>query len=606
MLGIGGSTATDITYKLKAGGKEVANTVGVSSIKVEQRANCIGTAQIGVLDCCVADATKSSSLDDVFKPGKSIEILAGYTSDSQLKTIYKGMVRNLSRKADKSQGTSLTVECTDTAVKMCPSKINKVYSEKTDKQIMTAVIGNTSGLTSTVASTSATYEQIVQYYSSDWDFLIARADLNGFVVLVDDAAVTVANVKDAKSSKFVATLGQNIISLDVNVDSSGQYSSVEATSWDPKTQKVITETIKNTETGPGDISSKDLAKAIGSPTLELQSPTSMTKEELKEWGSGILTRAAASKICGRVTVQGTAEVSLGKSIELKKVSDTYNGKYYVSGITHDLESGTWTTVFEVGVSPDLASNGAEFAPSLDTVESPGVSGLIQGTVMKITKDPDNAFRVFVNAPILGDSKAGVWARMTHPYATNKGGYFFMPEKDDEVVLGFFNDDPHFPVILGSMYSSDKIKPFSGGDGNLKPDLTPNDENSTKAIVTKSGLRISFQDTKKIITVTTPGKNYMIFDDDAGSITIQDQNKNKMVMKDSGISLESPKDIKIKANQKVAITGTQGVTIESSQKIESTAPTIKKTADAQFSVSTGIGEVKASGILTLKGSMVMIN
>ena len=57
-------------------------------------------------------------------------------------------------------------------------------------------------------------------------------------------------------------------------------------------------------------------------------------------------------------------------------------------------------------------------------------------------------------PSLTTSKAmGVWARMAHVYATEDCGFVFYPEVGDEVVLGFFDDDPTYPVILGSLYSS---------------------------------------------------------------------------------------------------------------------------------------------------------
>ena len=36
-----------------------------------------------------------------------------------------------------------------------------------------------------------TYKELVQYYSTDWDYMMARAEVNGFLVTVDAAKVSV-------------------------------------------------------------------------------------------------------------------------------------------------------------------------------------------------------------------------------------------------------------------------------------------------------------------------------------------------------------------------------------------------------------------------------
>src|SRR6185312_8279685 len=171
-----------------------------------------------------------------------------------------------------------------------------------------------------------------------------------------------------------------------------------------------------------------------------------------------------------------------------------------------------------------------------------------GTVTQIQPDPDNNFRVLVNIPTL--SEKPVWARLANMYATAGAGSFFYPEIDDEVIVGFFNNDDTAPVILGSLYNNRK-----------QPAYTPDERNNTKAIVTKSQIKIVMDDDKKSVTISTPGNNKVILNDDTKSISLTDQNGNLIEMSPSGITIQSASNIVLKANQNINLSSTQGTNIK---------------------------------------------
>jgi uncharacterized protein involved in type VI secretion and phage assembly len=168
------------------------------------------------------------------------------------------------------------------------------------------------------------------------------------------------------------------------------------------------------------------------------------------------------------------------------------------------------------------------------------------------------------------------------------------------VLGFLNEDPRYPIILGSLYSGDKNKPYNG--------LEPDEKNQMKAIVSKSGISIQFDDVNMVFTIDTPDKNKIILSDKDKKITVQDQNGNSIIMSSSGIDILSSKDINIKADQTVTISGKQGIKIESSGgDVVTDGINIKETAQAQFAAQGGMtASVQGSMELTLKSAMIMIN
>lgn len=150
-----------------------------------------------------------------------------------------------------------------------------------------------------------------------------------------------------------------------------------------------------------------------------------------------------------------------------------------------------------------------------------------------------------------------------------------------------------------MYSENR-KPYS--------ELTPDSDNSKKAIVTQSELRIVFDDKDKILTITTPGNNVMVFSDQDKQISITDENSNSITMSSSGIDIKSPKTINIEATEQVNIKGNTGVNVQaSSGDVSVKGMNISESADVAYSAKgSASAQVEASGTLTLKGAMVMIN
>ena len=162
-------------------------------------------------------------------------------------------------------------------------------------------------------------------------------------------------------------------------------------------------------------------------------------------------------------------------------------------------------------------------------------------------DPDKQFRVKVILPGIDEKTGSVWARLAAPDAGNNRGWFFRPETGDEVVVGFFNNDPRQPVILGAMFSPKNTPPerFS--------EITP--DNETKAIVSKTGSVIGFKDDQQgsIFIQTAEGASVLL-DDGAKSMELSDQHGNRIKMDKGGISLKTAKDLKLEASGNVEIKG----------------------------------------------------
>ena len=217
-------------------------------------------------------------------------------------------------------------------------------------------------------------------------------------------------------------------------------------------------------------------------------------------------------------------------------------------------------------------------------------------VKKLNEDPEAENKIQVSIPLLQAEKDGVWARLANYYASDGFGEFFIPEIGDEVVLGYLNQDPSHPVILGSLYSSKRKPPY---------ELTA--ENYTKAIVTRSKLRVIFDDEKKIVTIITPASNKIVVNDDTKTILLQDETGNKVQLSPDGILLDSPKDITVNAKGKIAVSAVGEISITAQADVKVAGLNVSNTAQVGFTAKgSATAELSASGQTTVKGALVMIN
>jgi uncharacterized protein involved in type VI secretion and phage assembly len=304
-----------------------------------------------------------------------------------------------------------------------------------------------------------------------------------------------------------------------------------------------------------------------------------------------------SRIKGRIEFPGNDKVFPDTLVELEGFGGRFNGKAYVSSVNHFIQDGTWTTEVGCGLSPEwfiVETPNVSSLPASGML--PGVEGLQNGTVKKLEGDPDGAFRILVDIPVIEPSGKGVWARMAHFYATEKAGSFFLPEVDDEVVLGFFNNDPRYPVILGMLYSKKKTAP-----------LTPEKKNEIKAIITKAQLKITFDEKNKDIIIETPKGNKVTLSDKESAIKLEDSNKNSIKMEKAGITFDSAKDVIIKAKGNISLTANAKITLDAKADVAIAGLNIKNAAKVAFSAEgKAQAELKAAGQTTVKGAIVMIN
>ena len=581
-----------ISIEIKVDSAQIKDTYDLLSVETNNRINGIPAAVFSILLPFDSEESKPFEISeaDDFVPGKKVEIKAGYNSKTE--TIFKGIIIRHRLKARAGEGTELILHCQDEAVKMAVGRKVKVFEKQTDSAICSSIIGD-HGLGKEVASTAYAYPQLLQSGTTDWDFLVSRAEANGMIVYAHEGKVFVQKPLASGAPDLALTYGLDVSDFDAEIDAGYQLPSVTASGWDFTTAKFVdapsTEPSINKQ---GNIPGKKLAEVIAANDIAIPFTSPLEAGELKGIAEGTLLRSRLAAIRGTVTFLGNAMPKLNTLIELKNFGERFNGEALISSIRHSIREGEWRTETGFGLSPDLLHE-KHPQPTGSQGLLPSMSGLQNGIVKQIEEDPDGQHRVLVSVPVLS---ADIWARQASLYATKGKGNFFLPEVDDEVIVGFLNDDPRFAVILGSVYSSKNAPPY-----------TADKENSIKAFSTKSDLKIEMNDKDKVLTIATPGGNTFTLSDKDQSITVEDQNGNTITMESGGITLKSGKDITIDAGGKLTLKAAQNIDIASSGDV--TLKGLNVTGNGQVGATLKGGataELSAGGQTTVKGAMVMIN
>lgn len=566
-----------ITYKILIEGEELPGTYGVMSIVVSKEVNRIPMAQVVLVDGDASQNDFPLSNEDLLIPGKKIEIQAGYHSDDE--TIFKGMIVKHSIKV-RSGASNLIIECKDEAVKMTIGRKSKYFYDSKDSDVFEEIIG-TYSLDVDVEATDYSHKELVQYNASDWDFIVSRAQANGKLCFVNDGKVTIKKPDFAQTELETVAYGMSMLDFDAEIDARNQLKKATSFTWNPADQELVeTEGADPGVSLNGNLSSSDLADVVGLENLELRHGGRVDDALMQGWADATLLFQQLSKVRGRVKFQGIPAVLPNTTIKLEGVGDRFNGKVYVTGVFHTVANGNWTVDVQFGLNPEWFSETYEINPPAASGLLPAIKGLHVGVVTQLQEDPDGEDRILVKIPIINSEEQGIWCRVSTLDAGDGRGSFFRPEIEDEVIVGFINEDPNQGIVLGMMNSSAKPAP-----------IVASDDNHEKGFVTRSEMKFMFNDEKKSVTIETPGGKKFTMDEDKGVITLEDEHKNIITMDDKGITMESAGEIGIKASKDL--------------KLEGMNVSIK--ASAQFKAEGSAGaEVSTGATAVLKGSLVQIN
>jgi uncharacterized protein involved in type VI secretion and phage assembly len=342
-----------------------------------------------------------------------------------------------------------------------------------------------------------------------------------------------------------------------------------------------------------------------------------------------------------------SRLGIGKIIKIKDAQDTAGKSYLLTQVQH------------------TASNASNYlnrftAVPLEVPVPPYTNPLMvpkataQAAIVTDNEDDSGLARVKVKFPWMADDEKSPWISVLVPHAGKDKGFRFIPEKDDEVMVDFWDGNVETPFVNGSVYT-DKNKPgISEGGNHIKMigsrtgrSLLIDDEEGTLSISDGGNSKdkgknlVRLTDSKdgrsiKIVSGEDGDNHYaMILDYKGKSATFYCQeggeailnitfdaskkqmyifSEDDMTIKSSGsVNIEAKKDINLKANGNINCKADGNVKIDAVGDAETAGVNIKMKASAKMAAEGSMTEIKGakldlngSGIASLQGGLVKIN
>ncbi|HEY7394380.1 MAG TPA: type VI secretion system tip protein TssI/VgrG [Gemmatimonadaceae bacterium] len=260
-----------------------------------------------------------------------------------------------------------------------------------------------------------------------------------------------------------------------------------------------------------------------------------------------------------------------------------------------------------------------------------------------------------------DEKSSCWVRVASTWAGKQWGAVSLPRVGQEVVVDFLEGDPDRPIIVGSVYNSEQMPPYALPDNMSQSGVKTR---STKQGTTEHFNELRFEDKldsemiflhaqKDLTTEVENDATHTVGNNETVAIK---GNRTALVEKDEEVTVKMNRTAVVEKDETMTVKGNQSVTIKegnssfkvsqgkldtsvdqgnvtlkagmgsikyeamqaieikvgpSSIKIDQSGVTIKGVkvmvqGEAVTEVKAPMTTVKADGILTMKGSMTMIN
>jgi phage protein D/phage baseplate assembly protein gpV len=563
------SSITVPLYKVMIDGMEISpeEADAVHSIKI--------TDWLRLPDVCTLDVGYQadvqgpafSRLDGSrFKIGAALEVKLGSTDERTTKTIFKGEIVTV--EPDFQAGSvALSVRAYDKSHRMMRSRKQRSFLNKTISDIVKEVCGGY-GLGASTGPTGAPLDFVLQNNETDWEFVWRLARRVGFEVTLEEN--TIHFKKPAAATEIALDYPDEIHSFRPRVTAVQQVNKVNVRGFDSKQKRSVLATKTRAEqlTEAG-IKRSEVAKAFGDSVLEIAGQSFSSNEEAGAIAQAALDQLANAYLAAEGATFGNPDIKAGVKLKITGVGEKFSGTYRVAKAVHVLQTGGYITQFansagEHTLLGQTGSNGGGGSPG-------GGNSLVVGVVTN-NNDPEKLGRVKVKLPFLSEQET-FWAPVLLPSSGNERGISMLPQPDEQVIVGFENGDPSYPIVLGSVFNG-KDKPGSemavlDGSFALKSDK--------KALIAA----------KEDINLRSDKGKWLI--DVKGGEIVE--------------NVKTPGNYKGTFDGKYELTASQAVTIESKMSITLKAPSITIEAQGSLALKGANVDVQGQAAVNVKGAII---
>jgi phage protein D len=521
--------------------------------------------------------------DRTFREGKRVEISYGERPTVKL---LAGKIAVLEPDLSEDNPT-LVVRGFDLSHQLYRGRQRRSFNQVTDSDLARRIAGEAGLRPGTIDSTSEVHEYVLQDNQTNAEFLLERARRVGYEMWVEDDQLHFRR-PNPNGSPATLAWGRELRAFRARLSTVEQVNEVEVRGWDPRDKVKI---VGHASRGAGapqigvDRPGADIAKdAWGEAKVAVVNTPVQSQAEADTLAQATLDELASAFVEADGACDANPNIKPGGQVQIEGVGRRFSGTYYVTQVVHawNRDAGL-STHFTVGGKRDRGV----WSLLSETTSSRPEPGLVIGLVTN-NVDPRDMGRVRVKFPWLSDQVESDWARIAAPMAGNERGFLYIPEVDDEVLVGFEHGDVNRPYVLGALWNGVDKPPLAanravGGDGKV----------NKRVIKSRSGHTVTLDDTsgaEEITIVDKTGQNKIVFHSPDNSMQIKVQG-----------------DLTIEAQGRISINGTAGVEVTTQAQLSLSGQAgAEVSSQAQTKVQGSLVNVNGDASVTVRGGVIQLN
>jgi uncharacterized protein involved in type VI secretion and phage assembly len=526
----------------------------------------------------------------VFTIGTAVEI------SGQNTVIFDGEVTGVEMTLERGQ-PEFTVVADDLAYKLTLGTKVRTFAQVSYSEVITQITGEY-GLQNDVTGLTTPRHDYLLQADSDFGFLNEIADRSGSDWWVDGRSLVVKPY-GTQSTPVILTVDDDLRSFSVRA-SALHPGTATIRGWWPKTKQSVSADGADSTSGPDANLVVPYLKATSLSTANKTISTADMPGDQSE-AENLADRLVGRWTAGAVTAKGSCAsnpgITPGGSVKIENAGPA-SGTYQVSEVEHTYNRRGFETRFTAG---DRRPSGLVDMLSGAQPSSFRREGLVIGVVTTVGNSQGSSGDVKVKYTSLGGDVESNWARVVTLGAGAQRGMTFLPEVNDEVIVGFEGGDARRPVILGGVYNGRDVPvEFGVANGTV----------SKRRITSRLGHFVELADgtdpANQHIGLTLAGGNHQV--------RLGKDKLDATVPAGVPITVKSgDASIEIGNDGSITISG-QKITLKSKTDVEISGVNITSKASVKSAISgtmvevkaSATGEVSAAGALTLKGAMVAVN
>jgi len=490
--------------------------------------------------------------------GQDVRIEMKHTDGSGI-NLFSGIITNVAFVGRHGQQNHIQIKGSSPTIRLDGSKTMDSFTDKTLKAIINESVDNSGNGGKVTASPlfSGQIDYICQYNETAFEFLNRMSWLYGEWFFYDGITCFFGKPDTGRAEVITYDTEMEFFNFSANLlpsDTNRYHYLIH------DNKEINRKTPQNIPGVTGyHITAKERSSSIY--TSEATVPLEVTAKnagELEKLVEADKTRSVAEMLIINGTTQ-TSKVKIGKTITIKlpQSMDTTKkevGTFLVTAVVHEYnQKGEYRNHFK-GIPSEM-----KYIPM---------------TPVRLPKAGFEIATVSSNADIKGrvkvqfqwqkyNGKVTNWIRVQTPDAGSSGdvpknrGYVFIPEGGDQVMIGYEYGDPNRPFVTGSMF------PENQSEGGYA-------DNRQKSIMTRSGIKIVFNDMEESLHIEDPSGNTWHMDG-KGNITVNAPEtitmnaKNVRVNAEEDITMSAGKDIQSSAGENMSDSAGETHTIQSKNK-----------------------------------------